>query len=238
MHGDKLNITSLAVAICTLIPAVSTADDSVAEALEQSGVHGGLVVVVGCEAPDVLTDLSRRGPYLVHGLDTRQGRVERAREQILGQGLVGRVSVSTWDGKRLPFVDNVVNLVLVQDSTVSLEEIDCRRVLAPGGWVAARHAADSDLGFDRMGDWFVYHEAMPEALDSWGHHMYDSSGIGAGNDRTVGPRVTCNGRRALSSREVMKTCPALASSSRTVDASIRSWTKARWLRSTFRLNGI
>jgi outer membrane protein assembly factor BamB len=183
----KSKIILLATLFCGLNPAVSGAADSLAEMLEVSGVEGGLVVVVGCDDPSGLIDLGRRQAYLVHALDTDETKVEKARKVIASEKMTRRISVSTWDGMNLPFVDNVVNLLLLSDTRHTLQGVELERVLAPGGCAVSRHEAASDLMYARTGHWYIYPKPVPDSLDAWSHHMYDSTGIGAGNDRAVGP---------------------------------------------------
>ena len=57
----------------------------------------------------------------------------QARESIRSKGLYGPVSVDVFDGARLPYVDNLVNLIVIQDYTAPAKEL--MRVLAPGGVV-------------------------------------------------------------------------------------------------------
>ena len=45
--------------------------------------------------------------------------------------ITGRCRVEKWHGDRLPYIDNLVNLVVVEDTTVSTDEL--MRVLAPSG---------------------------------------------------------------------------------------------------------
>ena len=58
--------------------------------------------------------------------------VDAARKHIQSSGPYGNVSVAHWDGQRLPYIDNFVNLLVVRvPSSVEKEEI--LRVLCPGG---------------------------------------------------------------------------------------------------------
>jgi len=137
--------------------------------LEDSGVKGGLVVVVGCDAPELLTELGRHDGFLVHGLDSRSEHVQKAVETIEAAGLYGKVSVTRYSGGSLPYIDNLVNLLIVTNGQCSTEEI--QRVLAPRG-VA-------------MVDGKKNVKAMPPGIDEWSHFMYDASGIGTGSDTVV-----------------------------------------------------
>ncbi|MHC4540722.1 MAG: hypothetical protein ACYS74_13215, partial [Planctomycetota bacterium] len=78
-----------------------------------SGVNGGLVVCIGCDDPQLLVGIGRAGRWLVHGLDTDVEKVEAARKFIQSKGMYGKVAVDVFDGKSLPYVGNLVNLLVV-----------------------------------------------------------------------------------------------------------------------------
>jgi len=86
--------------------------------------------------------------------------------------LYGKVSVRTFDGKRLPYIDGLVNLVLADElGGVPMEEI--MRVLAPRG-VAM-------IGGKKIV------KPWPRQLDEWTHYLYDASGNAVSKDTRVGP---------------------------------------------------
>jgi len=102
------------------------------ELVEESGIKGGLVVHVGCGDGKLTAGLRVNDSYLVHGLDTDAKNVAKAREHIHSKGLYGPVSVDVFDGKGLPYVDNLVNLIVADAlSGVTMKEV--MRVLAPRG---------------------------------------------------------------------------------------------------------
>jgi len=91
--------------------------------VERSGIKGGLGVCIGAEEPDFLLSLGANDSYMVQGLignpssagncDAMLGKLAKAREYIQSRGLCGKVSVDVWDGVRLPYVDNLVNLLIL-----------------------------------------------------------------------------------------------------------------------------
>ncbi len=156
-------LLSLAVGPLHAAPAAS-------DILEESGVKGGLVVVVGCDDPNLLIEFGRRDGYLVQGLHTRDEHVEKAIKAIHAARLYGKVSATRYDGRSLPYVDNLVNLVVAEEPDgVTMDEV--MRVLAPRGVAII--------------DGKMTVKKVPRETDDWSHHMYDASGIGAGNDTAV-----------------------------------------------------
>ena len=97
--------------------------------LKDTGVAGGLIVHLGCGDGRLTTALRAGNSFLVQGLDADPKNVEAAREHVRSLGLYGGVSVEQWSGKRLPYVDNLVNLVVAEDlGNAPLDEV--MRVLA------------------------------------------------------------------------------------------------------------
>ncbi|NQT54328.1 hypothetical protein HQ576_19885, partial [bacterium] len=102
---------------------------SAQQVLKATGVRGGLIVVIGCGDPALLTGLRPNDSFLVHGLDTDAAKVGRARQHIQSLGAYGQVSVDRFDGRHLPYVRDLVNLVVAPElGDVAMDEV--RRVLA------------------------------------------------------------------------------------------------------------
>jgi len=154
--------------------------------LEANGVTGGLVVHIGCGDGKLTAALAASDGYLVHGLDANAEKVATARQHIHSLDRYGKVSVDHFDGKRLPYADNLVNLVVAGGEwqgtggkgQVASEEI--ARVLAPGG-VALFLNRQSKIGNRK---WV---KPWPAELDDWTHYMYDATGNPVSKDTVVGP---------------------------------------------------
>ena len=144
--------------------------------LDTCGVRGGLVVHLGCGGGTLTAALRADDRYLVHGLDTGPGQVEEARAHIKSLGLYGTVSVDCLDGRRLPYADNLVNLVVAEDiGDVPMNEV--MRVLCPDGVVYMK----------RGETWAKTIKPRPDTLDEWTHHLHDAGGNPVASDRAVGP---------------------------------------------------
>ena len=148
-----------------------------AHILQRSGLKGGLVVHVGCGDGDLAAALAAAGPFLVQGLESDAATVARARSRLADAGLYGKVSIARWDGKRLPYVDNLVNLLVCErPEMVSREEV--LRVLAPGG-LAWLGPAD---GTPRL-----IKKPWPKEMDQWTHYFHGPDGNPVSNDLLVAP---------------------------------------------------
>ena len=146
------------------------------EILGNTGVKGGIIVQLGCADGTLTAALRANNRYTVHGLDADPATVARARSYICTQGIYGPVSVELFSGSVLPYKENLVNLVVVQDEgKVPMDEI--MRVLAPGGVAFV----------ERDGKWNKTVKAWPDNTDQWSHFLHDASNNAVADDTVVGP---------------------------------------------------
>lgn len=158
--------------LCVALLAWASWADSaeVVEAAKASGVQGGIVVHVGCGDGTQTVKLRLDERYVVQGLDTSEANVQAAREHIRAAGQYGPVSARMFDGRRLPYVDNLVNL-LVTDGASTVSEAEILRVLAPRGvaFVAGRKLV----------------KPWPAALDEWTHFLHGPDNNAVAKDRVA-----------------------------------------------------
>jgi SAM-dependent methyltransferase len=156
--------------------------DGARQILDATAIRGGLVVHVGCGDGKLTAALRASDAYLVHGLDADAGNVRAARQHVRSLGRYGPVSVDSFDGKRLPYVDNLVNLVVAEDlGRLSMGEV--MRVLAPNG--AAYVGED--------GHWTRSVKPRPGEIDEWTHYLHDASNNAVAHDTVVGPPPAAGG---------------------------------------------
>ena len=150
--------------------------DEAAEILKATDVQGGLVIHINCGDGKLTAALGEREGYLVNGLDTHPQAVKAATRHIISSGLCGKVTVERWQGTYLPYIDNVINLVVADNLMgVSMEEV--MRVLCPSG-VAYIKKKDK---------WITIRKARPNDIDEWTHFLHDASGNAVSQDKVVGP---------------------------------------------------
>ena len=156
--------------------AAGTPAEQAKQILEATGVRGGLVVHVGCRDGKLTAALRASDSYLVHGLDTGAANVAATREHIRSLGLYGPVSADVFDGRHLPYADNLVNLLVSEDlGKVPMAEV--MRVLAPKG-----------VAYIRKGDrWAKTVKPWPGDIDEWTHYLHDASNNAVAEDTVVGP---------------------------------------------------
>jgi len=152
------------------------ASEQAREILETTGVTGGFVVVVGCGDGGLAAGLRAGEGFLVQALDADAASVEAARRNIQALGLYGPVTVERFDGRSLPYVDNLARLLVAEDlGDIPADEI--LRVLAPLGVAYLKQHAR----------WRKVVKPWPEEIDEWTHHLYDASNNAVAHDSVVGP---------------------------------------------------
>ncbi|MBL7220948.1 MAG: PQQ-binding-like beta-propeller repeat protein [Phycisphaerae bacterium] len=173
----SFNIAIACFVVSGFVSVGRAAENKVAgELLALSGVRGGLVVHLGCGGGEVTAGLRAGDNFIVHGLDADSVNVSAARKHIKSLGLYGRVSVRRWDEATLPYIDNMVNLVVCSDAgKVSAGEI--MRVLAPGGTLCVK----------KDGAWTKTVKPRPAEIDEWTHYMHDPSNNAVAHDMVIAP---------------------------------------------------
>jgi len=185
MHRTRQALCLLAAILCTWMvlttlgrtahaAAPSAAGDLARQILDATGLKGGLIVHLGCGDGRLTAALAAGEGYLVQGLDTDLAHVEAARKHLRSLGLDGKVSVDRLVGERLPYIDNLVNLVVLEASAnVPREELV--RVLAPGGTAYVR----------QDGRWIKTVKPRPGQLDEWTHFLHGPDGNAVAHDDVV-----------------------------------------------------
>jgi outer membrane protein assembly factor BamB len=156
-------------------PADARAD---AKALiDQAGFTGGFVVHLGVRDGQMTSALRQSDAVQVHGLVHDATALPQVRETIQSSGVYGDVAVDRLVGDQLPYVDNLVNLLIVEDQgTVTDEEL--LRVVVPNGVILRKSPA---------GDWQKSVKPRPDDIDEWSHYLHDASGNAVAHDEAVGP---------------------------------------------------
>jgi outer membrane protein assembly factor BamB len=165
------------LAVCAAAwPGEASYERQAQEILRACGITGGLIVHIGSGDGKLTAALRRSDAFLVHGLVAEAAEAAPARDYIRSLGLHGPVSIEVLRGGRLPYIDNLVNLVVSEDlGGVSMEEV--MRVLCPNG-----------VAYLRKGQqWQKVVKPRPETSDDWTHFLHDPSNNAVSHDKMVGP---------------------------------------------------
>ncbi len=185
--------------------------------LRETGVRGGLIVHIGCGDGRLTAALRANDSFLVHGLEGSSKSLEQAREHIKSLNLYGKVSVDRLKGKRLPYADNLVNLVVSdRPRTNWLPTPDTsahpgystrirgqlvRGMITPAGGglgqvsmdEVMRVLAPNGVAYIKRGGtspedtWTKSIKAWPKQMDEWTHWLHDAGGNAVARDHFVGP---------------------------------------------------
>jgi outer membrane protein assembly factor BamB len=159
--------------LALIVPWVSwTSPALFADMPTDAGLPGGIVVYVGCDDMASVVALAAEGRFVVQAVDRDSERVAALRAQLLVEGVYGRISARLFDGKRLPYVDSLVNAIVVPEAGhgIPAEELD--RVLAPLGVleVAGKRTV----------------KAWPRELGNWSHWLHGPDNNAVTPDTKIG----------------------------------------------------
>ena len=166
---------ALALLLGSAVLPAAPADDA-QQILSTAGVKGGLVVQLGLGDAALTAALRANSSYQVVALDANAAKVAAAREAIFQAGKYGPVSVEPFTGAQLPFIDNLVNL-LVAENLGSVPRVEALRVLVPNGVLLTKSG----------GQWQKTVKPKDANLDEWTHYFYDAKGNAASKDKVVAP---------------------------------------------------
>jgi len=174
--GTRLMSAMMFLSLAMAPTAWPAEADQAKAILDNTNVKGGLIVHLGCGDGKLTAALHANDSYLVQGLDADPRNVERAREHIRSLGLYGKVSVDLWSGGYLPYIDNLVNLVVAENlGDIPIEEVV--RVLVPEG-----------VAYIKEGDkWTKTLKIRPREMDEWTHFFHGPDNNPVAHDLLVGP---------------------------------------------------
>ncbi len=177
IYAMKMWVIAVLVACLPAEPVLAKTNSEIARRiLDTAGIKGGIVVHLGCGDGRITAALRASDAYTVHGLEANPAKVAAAQDYVRSQGVYGPVSVEQFSAAALPYTDNLINLMVVDDQgDVSTQEI--MRVLAPGGVACIL----------RDGKWQKIVKPWPDNIDQWGHYLHGPGNNAVAADSVVGP---------------------------------------------------
>ena len=168
--------------------------------------ENALCVVLGSEDGALPVQLSRGGKYLVHGVCTNDKAVAQVRTAIAKTHLRGIVSAEKGAMTRLPYSDNIVNLLVVENFETLLKDgltvKQVLRVIRPGGvaWLGSRNGmtakrlkellakagVKSPDVIEQNGVWARVTKPRPANLGDWTHRRRNAGGNPVSTDKQIG----------------------------------------------------
>lgn len=142
-----------------------------------AGVRGGVVVRLGVSSGSEIAALRTGDSFIVQGLDTDRAKIARARQELAAEGAPGTVTVREFDGRRLPYIDNMVNLIVVSDG-FQVADAELTRVLVPGGRADFVDLASKSLTRSLT-------KPQPGDTDEWTHYLHDAGNNAVSKDTRI-----------------------------------------------------
>ncbi len=160
-----------------------------------AGLQGGLIVQLGASQSQAAAELSLTGRYLIHILDSDSKAIQSARANLRKNGHYGLAwAEQTANSKRLPYAENIVNLIVIRDYAVPVEEL--MRVLTPGGTLVVADTkilkkegleAGGFSDFSTIDSSLIAQKPWPKEMDGWSHPRHAADGNAVSKDTLVGP---------------------------------------------------
>ncbi len=167
---------ALATFLCPVI-FVQAADDAAA-LLKDAGVRGGFVAHINCGDGSLTAGLKPTDSFQVQGLTRNPAEVAAARNTVAKAGLYGDVAIDRLAGNGLPYIDNLVNLLVV-DGDPGVPDAELERVVVPNGVIMRRSSGDAK--------WTKVVKPRPNEIDDWSHYLHDPSNNAVAHDKVVAP---------------------------------------------------
>lgn len=189
--GIVLAVAAGLFAACLPSPGHATTPDL-------SACKGGVIVHVGCGNGDLLRAYGLQEEFAAIGLCGSRTAADALRSTLRAEGYGSRVLVDEWNGTNLPFVDNFVSALVLEDAP-ALADAEALRAVAPGGRIYRPSG----------GSWVASVKPYPADMDEWTHfdHAADANPISA--DRLVGPPRQLQWRAKPSWTKLHFACPAV-----------------------------
>ena len=167
--------------LCPLVTAVLSVFQCIASAnaldqiTDQSiGQFAGVCVQLGIR--DRLTERLAANPRLVvHCLDAKEAKVSRLVSWSDNEDSRATIIAERWAKPRLPYADNLVNVLIINDVGL-IDHAEAMRAVCPGGTVFFREG----------GSYRTVVKPWPQDVDEWSHQWHAADGGLVTADARVG----------------------------------------------------
>ena len=123
-----------------------------------------------------MLELAKSDNYSVHGLLTSREAVDRTRKRLIEGDLHGKSSVELFGGDQLPYIANLVSLLVCESPDIVPDE-EVLRVLSPGGLALVRDGVK----------WKMVRKPVNPETDQWPQHFYGADNNPVSSDALVAP---------------------------------------------------
>jgi outer membrane protein assembly factor BamB len=168
------SLALLALALSLAVPVANAGEAKASALLKTSGISGGICLVIGGDAK-LAAELASSSKLYVR-LHTRdEERALAAGAQFAAGELRNRIGVSSHRLDPMPYISNLLNLIVVGD-VAGLKPKELVRVLAPGGVLAVKGSLKTDLKkFGSAAGFDLYRKPAYGPDQDWGGSAGNSS---------------------------------------------------------------
>ena len=171
MRSNSQRILIIAVA-CAVTLAGHLYGGELTNVVKAKRMKAGVILLVN--ANNAVYDEGAATGCTVRGLETDPAVVDGLRKRYLAKGIYGKLSIAGFDGKTLPCIDSLVNIVLVGKGQVQKQEV--MRALAPGGTALIKTGTG----------WETHVKPWPPEMGEWNQYLCNADNNGAVKD-SAGP---------------------------------------------------
>jgi len=199
MNGQRL-ACALVVCVAFVSPGSATAAAMLDEVVAlPDSPKGGVIVYIGSGDADTLVAVRDAGRFIVQAVLFDRESIDRAREAILAKKAYGPVAVIQGAAGRLPYTDNFVNIVVIDDpaafTRTGVPATEVARIVTPHGM--AMVASDDEVAESiasamgakdvrKVGSWTKIIKPRPGEMDEWTHPRHDAEGTTTSLDTVIG----------------------------------------------------
>jgi outer membrane protein assembly factor BamB len=186
----------IALPLALIACASAVGAERTREIVAASGVKGGFCVHVGAKDGPLAAELAATKRFLVQVLAADDAAAKKARALIRGRKQYGRVTVDLAPAKVMPYADNLVNLLVIEEAALArgLSLKDCFRAVAPAGVLCLGGKIDpggpTAAGFRAAGKaagYALWRKPRPKEMDDWGQARHGPARTQTSNDMIAGP---------------------------------------------------
>ena len=118
----------------------------------------GFCLIIGAKKDGSLPiQILNNSEMLVHVIDSNQKNLNLLKSKIEKQSLSGRIQTGHSSLEKIPFVDDIINLLIIENSSLKLSDDEINRVVAPGGLICKYDGNDYNFKIKKrsvgMGTW-------------------------------------------------------------------------------------
>lgn len=163
-HLCRLSSLLMILSLCTA--AAETAD----QLRKRCRFNGGIIVHLDSNGSPLSADLAKGDNVLLQVLEPNDKALAATRQLLFAKGSYGQSSAMSYDGRQLPYADNLINMIVCEKKT-TVPKAELLRVLRPFGTAYVN-------GQTIVKPW-------PDDIDEWNHFLHGPDNNAVARDKRV-----------------------------------------------------